>query len=261
MLNTLKSLPLTFYSRTFYSRLVHQWQGIGMGFVTVLMLLGLINAAIALYLPLRETAGKVQAVMNAMPDATIKNHTLSIDRSVPYTVDVFDSGGTPNKLVIDTTYTNNDIDALNSYINKQNIFVFVTATKLVTRKQNELRIDNFQSLPDGTFGHDKWVMIGNIFQTWIYPCTLLLSAIGLFIANFILVFFAAIVVKILAALMSVKTDFGGAMRLAGASGIPPAVFILFVTVNFWIKVAIWICYAVFALSALLPPRGAPEIKN
>ena len=87
---------------------MRQWPGIGVGFILFVTALGFIVSAIVLHVPARQITAQIQNMLTQMPDATMKDHKLTIDAPVPFSIKVFDTtetGDTPRNLVIDTGFS------------------------------------------------------------------------------------------------------------------------------------------------------------
>ncbi len=263
MIALLKSLPLTFYSRPFYFDLVRQGQGIGMGFILLLTLLGTLAFAAQSHKSFQMFAQDFQALAEGMPELTMKDGKLSVDAPMPYTIDLskafqdldasmsHESGAEtlPSLLRIDTTYQIQSMDALLKEMTSENIVALVTADKVVTRRtgRDAVEIRDIGKYPNGTFTHEKWLALGESVSRWVFPFVTVVMASGLFVVNFVAAFFVALVALVISPLFKISTSLSAMMRLATAIALPVGVVAMAMPLSGAARVLLWAGYIGFAL--------------
>ncbi|MDP9128145.1 MAG: DUF1189 domain-containing protein [Pseudomonadota bacterium] len=270
MKDIIKSLPLTFYSSAFYRELAAQWTGIGLGFMVVLTIFGVLSFAYQTHAPVVLLADQIVAALDAMPEASFKGGKLSIDAPTPFVKDIMKlpdpaHGGAvmPNKLMIDPSYRVDDVEALTSMMNRDNIMILVTDTKVAIRKSggHGVEVDDLSMTPDGVFTHEKWASLAHMVHIWLFPALLAMGIVGIFVATFVLTLFVAVLMQIISLILQADMTFAATLRLTAAAGIPPGLLAAAVNTPFLAKLVLWLGFGVFGLLSAKPPKRGPPIAN
>ena len=251
----IKELPLVFFSRDFYVRLVRQGQGIGMRFIIMNMVLSLLVMLYGMVSALPAMQGTIQMALDRMPDISIKAQKLSINQPSPYTVHISDNPKMP--AVLFDTDAQPSVTEINNIMVLQNLAGLITADFVAVRDQNKTQFYYFKDytqLNDKqvTVTHDDWIYYAKEIFLWMLPVAGIIALVGLFVWRMLATVLQAVIVLLFGLAGKVRPDFEGAMRLAGAAALPPA-FIAFLlapmhkSLPFVIAVLIWMGYAVYGL--------------
>jgi hypothetical protein len=256
MIETLKSLPLTFFSPDFYRDLVHQWRGIGMRFILILALVEFGAIAVISFKPMQLMTGIFSDVASSLPNATFKNHKLSIDQPNPYIINLpsgkgeSDQPGAPKpNIFIDTDYTISDLAALRTWMASKQVVALITANEAIMLKANntQLEVTEFTKIPDTVIDHDRWMKWGHIATTWMPIIIGASIALVIFISAFVRVLFGSLLVLLLNLLTRSIPDFAAAMRVAAATAIPVGIIFVLLPGHPWLKLLLWAAYMEFAI--------------
>ena len=270
MLTSIKALPFTFFSPGFYSSLVRNWAGIGIGFIVLLTAISYAVINVALIVPGQKIIEAVPEIAGNLPEMTIKDHKLSIDRPSPYYVQ-FSKGETdpakPSPILIDTGYKATDLSALNKWMNDYHVALLVTADQAIIRENagRDIKVYDFSSIPDTVIDHDKWLSYGRKATFWIPLIVIITMALVLFTGSFIKVLFGALLLLLIDLFTHSMPTFDAKMRIAAATTIPPGLICLLLPHIPWFKSGLWIGYLIFgavaarrsvasATSSRQPPR-------
>jgi len=228
MLQTIKAVPQTFFSRSFYFDLVHRWKGIGLGFV---LLLVLFNYAVPMlvHIPLIKAFQQETVLFfEKMPDIAIEKGKLSTDTSPFYTVDFnLKLDGNEEKVfavMFDTGFTSSDISALDKYMAEKKVNALVTADYLAINKAaGSVEIHKFTESKKESFaiGHDQWSAFGKKLA-FLLPFFLAFGLVFLYAVLLFVTFLKALLVTLFALFFKLESGFPAAMRLAAAAAIPPS---------------------------------------
>ena len=211
----IRTLYQSFYSREFYNDVAHKWTGTGIGLLAWLSLIGTIFLCVTLFIAMNTMSSSYNdfkaELINQVPQVTVDNGTLSIDRPTPYYIafnDTDDETGEPvtEKLaLIDTSdaATQMNIDQILAKMHEENLKVFVARHQVVTiQKENEFRIydlkDQKEKLSFGKKEVENWVgMMELIFLpfmaailflfVWVYKIIqmLLYSLLAMLLEKFV----------------------------------------------------------------------------
>lgn len=234
MLAALKSIPLTFYSRQFYADLILRGKGIGLSLMLVFVLLNYAGPMLAWTPALPATQAGIEEFFDKLPDITVKDKKLSLDRSSPYAVDIKFENDEPVVLMFDTNYQIGDIATLESYMKSKNIAVLATAEYLVVRKNNNksgIEIHDYSNVDKKgvEVRHDDWTAIGQNVARY-FPFIFVVALIPLYLLTLVGAFFKGLAAKLLSLFFKITPDVAACMRLAIAASIPPAALGLLIAV-------------------------------
>jgi len=229
MLSFVKSIPQTFYSRTFYASLIRRGQGIGAGFIVLQVLLSLSIPAVRMIAMLPTLQEKTAIICDHLPDLTLKDNKLSIDRPSPYNVPIFeDNDKKPFSILFDTSPHAADVVEIDKQMKAENLLALVTSDFFVVRKQGGIEIHNFNESikTDASITHDQWVYYGKMLLAWGIPLFFILMVVISLIGVFVVTAVKSLFVKLFALILtitpdfSITPDFAGGMRLSAAAGVP-----------------------------------------
>ncbi len=224
---SLKSVPLTFYSRQFYADLILRGKGIGLGLMLVFVLITY-GGPMLLGLPrLPAMQDEIRAFFDRFPDITIKDEKLGMDRESPYGIALNPEEKQPVILMFDMNYRANDKATLERDMAEKNIIILVTPDHVVVRKapgENGIELHSYGSISkkDTVVRHDDWLKIGDSIAKQL-PFFFALLLFPLFGFTIIATFFKGLAVKIVATFFRIRPDLKASMRLAVAASLPPAV--------------------------------------
>ena len=238
MLQTLKAIPLTFFSRAFYFDIVHRWKGIGIGFVFLLVLFDY-GAPLALSSSLiPEFQNETERFFDSFPDIKISQGKLSMDSASPAIVEFQVTGDNGKKdslvLLFDTSFQSNNVNDISKYLDDKKANILVTTDYFAMQKTNgSVEFHTFQEIDKEPIEikHDKWHSIGTSIAGFI-PYFIALMFIPIFAFILSITFAKALIVKLAALFFKKEPDLSGAMRLAAAAAIPPSILrILFLLIG------------------------------
>ena len=233
MMQFLKSIPLTFYSRDFYIRLIRRGCGIGAGFMLLQGMLLLVIPTIQLIPMLPTISDKVVEVAQKIPQITIKDQKLSIDKASPYTIDLTpDSKTLPHPIILfDTTSTLTNITDIDQMMKTQNIMALVTTDYLAmpqnTKSDGPIKIYSIRDFhtKDSQITHEQWNAIGQKILAWGGPLMLLFMAISLMIVILVITFLKGLLLLVLTLFCTLKLSLANAMRLSAATSTPGSILL------------------------------------
>jgi len=258
MIQTLKSLLLTFYSAPFYRQLVKKGKGIGLGFMLVISLLGILM--MATHISFTEISVATKKLFSDMPEITLTDGTLSMAAPSPYTVTFLEptekektkSGEDANtyRIVFDMK-TDEAEEPLLSRMRKEKILILVTPTKLVldNPSQNKTQIRSFDKMEDFTLTHEDWVRMGDNIISYLAPAMALPVLGVLFLQSLISVFFVGGLFLLLSMISKYETSLAAMMRLAAAAKIPVVALSFLVPPEFIVQTLLWFGFALFGFIA------------
>jgi hypothetical protein len=258
MLQFIKSIPQTFYSRSFYANLINRGTGIGAGFILLQVFLALAVPVCSMFPLLPSGQEKVDAFFDRFPDVTIKDQKLSIDRPSPYVIDVpVGNGKKIDAIVFDTTPHEMNVAEIEKEMKEKKIFALVTADFIAMPKDSSIEITSYRNyggtaLKDRTVNHAQWINIGHKLLVWGAPILFVSMFIFLLIGTFFMTFIKALIVKLLALFSKIKPDLSGAMRLSAAAAIPASLLGLLLTafgqrLPFLSGALVWLAFAIYGL--------------
>jgi len=228
MLQTLKSIPQTFFSRAFYFDLIHSWKGIGAGFVVLLVLFDFAVPMAASFPVLTAVQQETESFFGKLPDIKIESGKLSTNASPLYTVE-FRLKDEKNDeklfaLMFDMNFQSTNVTDLSKYMKDRKVDVLITADYLAAHKADDgIEIHKFDEEKDKPIEvtHEKWVSFGNTLAQF-FPVIFVFALIPIFAAVLFIIFVKALLVKLAAFFFKTEPDLSGAMRLAAAAAIPPS---------------------------------------
>ncbi len=259
MLQTLKSLPLTFYSAPFYRQLITSWKGIGLSFLLVATLLNALN--IGTKMPYTLFGEDYKEIFAEFPDVSLKDGIMSMEAPSPQEFSIFEKiEDGPFKVVFDMSKPLNDIEILKKKMEKEKIFVLVTPTNLAIKapQQENVELQTFEGVDDTIITQEEWLKIENIFVTLIAPSTLIFYISAIFLNHFLTALAGAVFLLLVSQLFKIKSNFKGMLRLAAASKVPLATFSLFVAPHLALQGLVWLGFAAFGLLAARKPVGKED---
>lgn len=275
MMRLFKDAALSFYSGSFYGELARQRRGIGLRHVFLLTFILLFMGTLALYLSggfakVHDGLERLPALVKSLPAITVKDGKLSIDKPVPYKLDL---GSPPQSywLVIDTGYKVEGLEELEQYMRKDHIVILMTADKIISRRlarkagQNEFTStiemsDIRENQTILSFTHNNLQTLAQAVEDWGVPVFIWVALgagfLAMFITNLLSTFMTAVVVMILGLTAQVGFEFAAAMRLSAAARIPIMILSL-IPALFWDSIpggitgwVIWGIYMLFAVAAV-----------
>ncbi|HBM91040.1 MAG TPA: hypothetical protein DD400_04080 [Rhodospirillaceae bacterium] len=261
MLQTLKSLHLTFYSATFYQQLITSWKGIGLGFLLVATLLNALN--IGMKVPHSFLGENYKELFAEFPDVSLKDGVMSMEAPSPQEFPIFEkTEDGPFKIVFDMSKPPNNKTALKERMEAEKIFVLVSPTHLSIKAPNQEKVEtqDFSGIDDTIVTQEEWLKIETILVALVAPSTLIFTIGALFLNHFLTALFGAIFLLLVSQLLKITSDFKGMLRLAAAAKVPLATFSLFVAPHLALQGLIWLGFALFGLLAARKPVGKKD-KN
>ncbi len=268
------SLLKSFYSGAFYTDLAMRGKGIGIKFILFRILMAMVIIALPLMHALPHARTTIESLFARMPDITLENNKLSMDQPSPYTIDINANADAKKQalIVFNTSPQTVDVQEIKKNMEDQNIAVFITSDFVAIQKSNHgLEIHSFSDYAKAAAGHkkiemhhDNWVALGNKFMAWGAPLIFVMCLFFMFIGEFVIAIFRAVVVTIIGLFFKIKPDFSGTMRVGVAASVPTAVIgtLLFVlsfcalqkppyyTLPSYGYVLIWFCLVVYGLIAI-----------
>lgn len=276
MLKALQSIPQTFYSRDFYANLILHGKGIGMGFILLNLLFSYVGPMLVQLPKLPEAQHAIEDFFDRLPDVTIKNHKLSIDRNSPYAVEmgeIDEDQEEQNSFVVmfDTSRESKDIAVLTEEMKEKNIFVLLTSDFAAIRKNrgDAVEIHDYNNIENTEITHDRWLEIGGKVARY-FPLIFVVAIIPIFLIYLVFTFFKGLIVKVLALFFRNRPELAGAMRLGAAASIPVSVVscaLAFIgalsksapiVLPAFMTFIIWIGLVVFGLSAANKAAAQPN---
>ena len=120
------AFPMSFFSAALYRDVAHRWRGIGLCYLTILMLLGCLPLMYQIHLGLQEfLQNEAPKFFEQVPAFSINNGELSVDAEQPYSITDPDTGEV--LIVIDTTGRHTSLDDVEA-------LGLVTKSKLIFQK-------------------------------------------------------------------------------------------------------------------------------
>lgn len=250
MLQTLKALPRTFFSRAYYRDLVIGGRGIGFGFIVLMILFNLIGGGLRAWTPLSALAKQVNAAFRAMPEVTIEHGRLSIRETVPYTVPFYKDEDSDINVVFDTSFDNPNVGAVARAMAKDKAIVLVAADRyFVADRQGGLRTYSLQTAKDMKLTQEDWEKIRQKLALWIPVLGGMFVVLMLLVWNMFLVLAGELVALLLAPAFKIKSSMASAMRLTAAANMPVAVLMMAVLLPTFVGLVIWFGTCLFGLWA------------
>lgn len=258
MLETLKSLPLTFYSAAFYRSLVTRWEGLGWSFILIATLISLAQVFFSGHEALSALQKEQKAFFAALPAITISQGEIKMEGEPQQTFILFkDEPDQSFQIVFDMENDLPDGVTLASKMSKEKILLWVNkkAVVLFDRSTNRLQINDTSSFKDQEFSHEKWVKISEMIDSFLVPGFMLVLGLALFVNRSLFSAFGGLFLWALFKIFHLNAGFQNGMRLASACQIPVVVLSLFVTPHPLFLVLIWFGFAVFGLFAAKKPSA------
>ena len=246
MRSFIQSIPQLFYGSAFYADLILRSKGIGMRFILLQVFLACVIPASLLLFPAPDLQQKVVDVFNRMPDITIKDQKLSIDRPSPYSIEVKEGEDASASIVFDTAPLAADSTEIERKMHAQNAMALVTSDFIAVLSGATVNVYSFhnfgQSLGQSTvITHEDWVKLGKKSFSTIVGVIVLFT----FASILATVFIASFVVRLLSLFFTVRPELPAAIRLSAAAAIPFALF------DFLLKVTVLLTHQL--PSYTLPP--------
>jgi hypothetical protein len=250
MLETLKRIPQSFYSQTFYRDMIRSRTGFGGWFVMILIVLLCVQTMFALQTPARKVLGIIPAFLGAMPEITLHEGTLSIDKPSPYTIMFDPADPLSRSIVFDTTITTDDADALRKTMEQQRAFILITANKAVTLSAKSVSIDDLKTLEvDTKVTRTHWESLAHTASSIIYPTMAVVALISALFGTMLRIFIGGLFVLLLSLLIGTKINYETGVRIATITAIPCTIFMLVAPLHGGTYYALWALYISFALWA------------
>lgn len=250
MLETLKGIPQSFYSQTFYRDMIRNRSGFGGWFVTILIVLLFAQTMMALQTPARRVLEIIPTFLGAMPEVTLHEGTLSIDKPSPYTI-MFDPTDPLSKtIVFDTTITTDDTALLRQTMEQQRAFMLITANKAVTLSAKSVSVDDLKSLEvDTKVTRKHWESMAHTASGIIYPTMAIVALISALFGVMLRIFIGGLFVMLLSLPIGTKLNYETSVRIATITAIPCTIFMLVAPLHSGTYYALWVLYILFALWA------------
>jgi hypothetical protein len=237
---------------------MRRWHGIGLEFILILSIIGFSAVLTKIFMPLQQISLTFAVAAAQLPDVAIQDHKLSIEHSVPYTIDLSlpsdqpDNPDNKSYFIIDTAYKVSDLGALSSWMAEQKVTGLCTEDTLIIAPERgkELRVYTFKSLQNMTISHDQFVHFASQLSFWLTPVLIISLAIGTFIGACLKILCGAVIVLLLNLFTRITLEFPDAMRMAGVAAIPPAIVFLFFPGHPWLKFFLWLAYIEFGIQAV-----------
>jgi hypothetical protein len=259
MLMTLKGLPLTLFSRDFYSDLIHNGVGIGIGFILVMLVLDLARPMVLSIAGFPETSGYIKTFFHDLPAMTLKKDRLSIDHASPYTITAgpADSG---IHILFDMDHDLGSLDDLKKKMVTQKIYVIVTAKAVafLKDKNGTVQINSYdESHSEFSVTHDDLAAVGKKVAVGFLPFLFVFLVLTLLVGILMKMVFGAVVALIISLMFKVEMGFGTGMRLMAAAAIPGTFLsTAFPFIPGLITLGLWIGYGIFGLWSARQSRPA-----
>lgn len=287
----LQDIEGSFYSRPFYIRLLTRDQGIGMRFILLRATLTFISLVVvmAIFFLASKQPLSLDYIANQLPDITLDNSKLSMDRASPYTVNLvdpnaaalWDKNGDGAKelkdfkavIIFDMSPRSTDVIELQKMMGEQHAVAFVTSDFYAIEKKDGIEIHPFSGFKSvagkkNSVNHDDWLQYEKAAKIWGVPLMLVFFVPVLIIMEFVIALLQAVGASLLSLFFETRPDFSGAMRLGVAASMPVAIvdFIMSTikvithgklpdSVPGWMAVVIWVGYV---LLGLFSTRKKPE---
>ncbi|MDD5586355.1 MAG: DUF1189 family protein [Alphaproteobacteria bacterium] len=234
MCQPIKSLPQTFFSRSFYAGLITQGKGIGLGFILLLVLFNYAAPVLLKAPALPDVKQRIEDFFNRLPGMTIKGGKLSMDKPSPYTVDFNFGDKSSFTILFDTAYQESGIAKLEEDMESKNTDILVTSDFAAVRKNRQganVEIHSFGKFAKQPINvdHGQWANIGKKAAQY-FPFLFVIAVIPVFLAVFFLTFVKSLIVKFFALFFTIKPDLPAAMRLAAAAAMPASLINLLLVV-------------------------------
>jgi len=253
MLETLKNIPLTFYSSSFYQNLATKGKGIGIGFIIIVTILNLGKLLPSLIDSLEKINEEQVALLEILPDVEIKNGTLSIQGEQKQDFTIFnETEEGPFHIIFDMkAKTPKDSDLIKKmidnktilWINKNAMFMYNVENQTLDRQYMEAQ-ENLK------ITHDDWKKASSFFSSLSIPFIITGYSLLIFISHIVLTFIGGFFLLALSPLFKRKTNLQATMRLTAAAKIPVAfVFLIIATLPLF-QTLLWFGFAIFALLSL-----------
>jgi len=216
--NIFTAIPLSFFSRKLYADVIQNWRGTAFSYLFVVLILVwvplfiLYSSEISTFI---DTEG--QQVVKLMPNITIKNGELSIDKPVPYIIR--DEETKEVMIVIDTSGKITSPKQTKAKILITKNQVFFQKNDVESRSYSLKTIDDFevtQELATKFLGWlEHWVLV------MLFPMAVFFSFLYRMVQAFI---YAIIGALIIAPLSKKKLTYAQVLRVC-AVGVTPAIII------------------------------------
>jgi hypothetical protein len=211
---TIFHLPVwSFFSKSLYRDVCHEWKGTGIGYLFLLLLLCWAAPMISLHKGLAEFAdANTQKFVDQVPVITISDGTLSIDEPQPYFLKVPDTDH--NFVAIDTTGVITSLDGTN-------LMAVITATGAIIKKSEfETRSYNFAEIDSFTLKPEQihfWLSLAKKYAAPIfYP----FAVLGSFIGRIVQLLIYAAIGLLFASLCKSKRTYMELLRLSAVAVTP-----------------------------------------
>ena len=207
------ALILSFFSKSFYRDVAHNWSGTGLAYMAVILALLWIPTIIKMQVGLSKFVDHdSQEVTKQIPAITISHGKVSTDVPTPYFIREPKSG--EPIVVIDTTTDSEKLDNLPTQV------VMLTRTKFVMRNARETRAFDLSGVQQFYVDRPKvegWLATG---KRWFVPVMYPLLLVFSFIFRAVQMLIYALVGLLFASMLHVTLDYKTLMRLAAVAITP-----------------------------------------
>lgn len=254
MLEKLKNLYKSFYCAEYYSDVAVRHQGIGLGFVFILIAAILHFASIfgPTFEPARILLSEQRAVLETMPTLTFEKGTISSD-APPQTIDFLRNHPEIGvlRVMIDTQSEPLDDVALTKKMLDEQIYIFVDqkGISILDPANHVLKRSPATEFKDMVIGHEKWMQISTILDSFLLPSSILSMFLLVLVFHAIWSLLGSVSLALLSTVIKVQITFAGAFRLATLSMVPMSVLFLVLTPVPVMQLLVWGGFAVFGLLA------------
>lgn len=249
-LQLLKDLPQTFYSQGFYRSLFTSRDGIGLGYLLVVTLVGILSLAIVAIPAVRPLVEETVAMFDQLPEVTIENGQLSVVGTTPqsFTLMAKEEGG-PITIMIDPAETMDDSQALTTKMHNEKILILAgkNSAAIYDAAKKAVKIQRYDETKNVTVTHDDWVRFGANLNMLLAPIMLISIGMMIFLMHLFTAFLGGLLILIIAPLFRVQANLASSMRLASAAKVPVAAVFAIATPHLPLQALVWFGFAAFGL--------------
>lgn len=245
-----ESLFLSFYSKSLYRDVAAAWQGLGMLYLLLVLAICWLPFSYDFQRFLNQISSQLlPKIIEQMPTIFINQGKLSIDRPVPYSVQLPGNGAT--LVVFDTSGRFTSLEKLSA-------IMLITQDKIIVRSTDSGSIQTYPmaKLKDGKVTRSQFREYANkiVFLSSIlmYPLSVLVS----FLYRFLQVLVLGLVGLLIAYLCRVKITYKMSVRLAVVAFTPMLFIVTLIEYFSWPVPFLWLVslllifgYLVFAIRA------------
>lgn len=214
---------LSFFSGDLYRQVAGKWSGIGFGYLTLVTLVCVIVSSVGLCMSMNSA---VESLFSKMPGITLKNYKLSIDKPVPYVIQL-DIPGDANKIVFDTS------GKMKSLEDAEGAIMLVTEDELIMKDRvSEESRSSWKTMDaqDWTLTRESLTQLKALVGQIVLGIMVVLGIMSLFGHYFLALLYGAIGL-IMSNVTGAKLGFGATVRLACVA-MTPAMLVSMLSILF-----------------------------